>query len=145
MNLFLDTTAIIKLIVDESGSDIAAETWDAAEDVSACLLAYPESCAALAAARRGRRLTPARYGQAKVSFEQLWKTIFVVGVDEDAARRAGDLAESHGLRGYDAVHLASALALDDDQIVIATWDVDLWKAARREHLAVTPFEVPAGR
>lgn len=40
---------------------------------------------------------------------------------------AGDLAEQHGLRGYDAVHLATALAAGVDAMVTA--DADLLRAA----------------
>jgi len=41
--------------------------------------------------------------------------------------RAGDLAEQLALRGYDAVHLATALAAEAD--IIVTADVDLIRAA----------------
>lgn len=45
------------------------------------------------------------------------------------ARSASALAERHGLRGYDAVHLAAALSLDDPELVVATWDRALHRAA----------------
>ncbi len=46
-------------------------------------------------------------------FEAIQDELFLVGVDTVLAREAGDLAEGLGLRGYDAVHLASALALGE--------------------------------
>ena len=56
--LYLDTSALIKLIVAEDGSDVAAELWNSYP--AACgVLAYPEARAALAAARRARRRPPA--------------------------------------------------------------------------------------
>lgn len=43
---------------------------------------------------------------------------------------AANLAERHGLRGYDAVHLASALEIrDSEPIQMLTWDHDLADAA----------------
>jgi predicted nucleic acid-binding protein len=44
-------------------------------------------------------------------------TMQLIGVDTDLARTAGDLAERHALRGYDAVHLATALSVDDSELV----------------------------
>jgi predicted nucleic acid-binding protein len=62
----------------------------------------------------------------------------VVEVSPEVAADAGELAESHALRGYDAVHLASALAVLDDELLMVTWDDDLATAARREGLTVAP-------
>jgi uncharacterized protein len=53
-----------------------------------------------------------------------------VAIDDPLARHAGDLAAEHGLRGYDAVHLACALHLKGDDILLATWDSALNAAAR---------------
>ena len=57
---------------------------------------------------------------------------------DEVVRHAGDLAERHALRGYDAVHLASALAAAADDAVLVTWDDDLGRAARAEGLAIVP-------
>jgi predicted nucleic acid-binding protein len=62
--------------------------------------------------------------------------VISVGVDDQLARGAGKLAEDLGLRGYDAVHLATALGLGDDDSVVVTWDEDLRRAAERVGLAV---------
>jgi predicted nucleic acid-binding protein len=53
-----------------------------------------------------------------------------IAIDEPLARHAGDLAAEHALRGYDAVHLACALQLRGDDILLATWDDALNAAAR---------------
>jgi predicted nucleic acid-binding protein len=58
-----------------------------------------------------------------------------VGVDDALAHDAGELAEALALRGYDAVHLASALALGDEEVALITWDGDLSSAAERMGLA----------
>jgi predicted nucleic acid-binding protein len=64
----------------------------------------------------------------------------VIGLDDTLARAAGALAERHGLRGYDAVHLASASAIDDPDLVIATWDRDLAAAASATNRTVVPAQ-----
>jgi uncharacterized protein len=45
-------------------------------------------------------------------------------------RHAGHLARAHALRGADAVHLASALAIGDPELIIAVWDLRLHAGAR---------------
>jgi predicted nucleic acid-binding protein len=61
----------------------------------------------------------------------------LVGIDGPLARHAGELAEELELRGYDAVHLASALALGISTTLV-TWDEDLKRAAAYIGCAVAP-------
>ena len=65
--------------------------------------------------------------------EDHWDEIDTVEVTDDLVRFAGDLADRRALRGYDAVHLASALILGDE-VVMATWDRELSDAASEEGL-----------
>jgi uncharacterized protein len=125
------------LIVVEDGSDVAGELWDSYPAASS-VLAYPEARAALAAARRARRLTARGHARAVGELDALNAELVIVGVDEALAQRAGELADERALRGYDAVHLASALALGAGETVVVTWDRDLNTAAAGAGLAVAP-------
>lgn len=60
-----------------------------------------------------------------------------MGVDEALVRRAGELADEVALRGYDAVHLASAASLGPATSLVS-WDDDLRRAAERTGLAIAP-------
>jgi predicted nucleic acid-binding protein len=111
--------------------------WNSHHPVAVGVLAYPEARAALAAARRASRLTLAGYRTALTDFEALHGTTLIVGIDDSLARRAGDLAAEHQLRGHDAVHLASALRLGGQTTVI-TWDLRLQQAGITAGLAVAP-------
>ena len=62
----------------------------------------------------------------------------LIGVDWALARHAGEIAERHALRGYDAVHLATALSSQDPELVLVTWDRDLAGAAATTGIAVIP-------
>jgi len=62
----------------------------------------------------------------------------IVGVDEALAQHAGEIADERPLRGYDAVHLESALALGPGETILVTWDRDLSNAAVAVGLAVAP-------
>lgn len=130
----------MKLVVIEDGSELAAELWGSAYPAASSILAYPEGRAALAAARRLDRLGKEEHREALAVFEQLYGELVTVGVDQELAARAGEHAESLGLRGYDAVHLATALELGDPEVVLVTWDRDLSRAAERVGLGVAGLD-----
>lgn len=124
---------------DEPGSDIAAELWDRADVVASNQLIYPEAHAAAAAAHRGGRIDARTLRSAVRSIDDLCEELDVIGLDVVLARAAGELAERHALRAYDAVHLASAIAIEDPDLVMATWDRDL-AAATAQHRTVVPAQ-----
>ncbi len=128
----------MKLVFDESGSDLAAELWDRADVVASSQLVYPEARAAAAAARRGDRIDSRTLRRAVQRIDGLCAELDLIGVDLDLARAAGGLAEAHGLRGYDAVHLASALSIGAEPLLLATWDGDLARAAVALGRSVSP-------
>jgi predicted nucleic acid-binding protein len=115
---------------------LAAELWDSAYPAVSSILSYPEGRAALAAARRRDRLGGEEHAQALETFEELQADLITVGVDQDLASRAGGHAEDLGLRGYDAVHLATALELGDEEVVLVTWDRELARATERVGLGL---------
>ena len=123
---------------DEPGSELAAELWDRAESVVSSQLVYPEARAAAAAAHRRRRITSTTLRRAVDRIDELCTEFDVIGLDPDLAHSAGDLAEAHGLRGYDAVHLATALSVESDSMLLATWDGDLARAALTAGCSVSP-------
>jgi len=74
--------------------------------------------------------------------EALWADVEVVEITPQVAQAAGDAAEQQGLRGYDAVHLVSALHTSADVLVCA--DTDLLRAAHACGLAVGDAGSSAG-
>lgn len=128
----------MKLVVAEQGSDVADELWAAADLRIASHLVYPEARAALAAASRAGRIDRRGLRRAVSDLEAATSSMLLVGVDAALAREAGRLAEEHALRGYDAVHLATALSGQDHELVVVTWDRDLAGAALRCGLPVAP-------
>lgn len=115
---------------------MAAKLWGSAYPAASSILAYPEGRAALVAARHMGRLGKAAHEKALVAFEELYAGLVTIGVDRELARSAGEHAEHLGLRGYDAVHLATALELGDEEVVLVTWDGDLARAAERVGLGI---------
>ncbi|WP_299035208.1 type II toxin-antitoxin system VapC family toxin [uncultured Pseudokineococcus sp.] len=136
--VYLDSSALVKLVVDEDGSDLAAAVWDGADAVVSSRLAGPEVRAALAAAHRGHRLDDAGWTSAAGEWARLAGGLRMVELTSEVAEHAGDLAVEHGLRGADAVHLASALVVASPELVVAVWDARLAVGARAAGLRVVP-------
>jgi uncharacterized protein len=133
---YLDTSAVVPLLVAEPGSARAASLWDGADRVVSVRLVYPETRAALGQAERLGRLTARQLRDAVTAFDSLFEAIDIVEVDDALARRAGELAEVRQLRGYDAVHLAAADRVRDPNVVVVAGDGTLLDAATAEGMTV---------
>lgn len=136
--VYFDSSAFVKLLVEEDGSDLAATLWDGCDAAVASRLAYPEVCAALAAAARNHRLLADELQRAQTLWEQFWAATRAVELTDQVADLAGTLAARHALRGADAVHLASAQALNIDDMIFAAWDERLRTGAGDIGFRVAP-------
>jgi len=132
---YIDTSSLLKLLIDEDGSDRVELIWDTADTLASVALIVVESRAALATARRGRRLSISQHQRAVDEVTALIDEISIVEVTEDLLEHAAQLAEEESLRGYDAVHLAAALAVE--ATVLSSADTDLCDAAERRGLHVS--------
>lgn len=141
MITYVDTSTLMKLVIDEPGSERASEIWDASDSLVSVSLLIVEARAALAAAQRGGRITLAEHRRAKTMLAGLIGQLDLVTVSDELLEAAGELAEREALRAYDAVHLAAALRVNADAVTSA--DVDLSAAALRRGLHVaSPTEGP---
>ncbi len=137
MIAYFDTSAVVPLLVAEAGSARAATLWDEADRVVSTRLVYPEGRAALAQAQRLGRLTLRQLRAAVLELKARHQELDLVELDDVLGRRAGHLAELHGLRGYDAVHLAAADRVRDPELVVVTGDRPLLTAAAAEGMATS--------
>jgi len=128
----------LKLLLDEDGSEAAARLWADADDVHSCRLTYVEVRAALAAAGRDGRLEESTLSRARTELDGRWASLWISELDRTLAQAAGEVAEHYGLRTVDAIQLASALDLDAEGLVLATWDRRLRAAAVAAGVAVAP-------
>ncbi len=146
MILYLDTSALIKRYVTEPGADLVAQAIARAEVVGSSVVCRAEMAAALAKAVRMNALPAASAAAALRVFRSEWPRLVRVQASEAVIAQADSLAWELGLRGYDAVHLASALRLRDAlgvDIAFATFDRRLWQAAGEQGLAGFPDDLPA--
>ena len=139
--LYLDTSALVKQYVQESGSREVQRLIKSADHSGTSLITRSEMAAALARAVR-MKIFPA--GEAEAAWNQFlgeWSTLSRLNVSKQIVDRAAALAWEFPLRGYDAVHLASAVLWQETletQITLATFDRELWSAGSLAGLTVWP-------
>lgn len=131
MIVYGDTSGLVKLVIDEIGSDQMDSLYSRADIVAAARIAYAELRAALAALARAGRIARSQLPRVRQEAEEVWNGVSPIEVDSSLVQRAGDLAEEHYLRGYDAVHLAALQRLGEPGgCLLASWDSELRRAAR---------------
>lgn len=139
MITYVDTSTLLKRLLAEDGSDEADVIWDAADVLVSAATVVVEARAALAAAQRGGRLTAAELSDAKAELADLFEELAFVEITAELIADAAEIAEAEALRGYGAVHLAAALAIEAN--VLTSADSALCNAAERRGLYVAnPLE-----
>ncbi len=139
MILYLDTSSLLKLFIGEPDSDAVRTLVNGAESSVTSRVAYAESRAALARAKSQQRLDDTSYIAALREFENRWDSMMVIELTGPNTRHAGDLAERHLLRGFDAIHLAAALVVRSrapGPTAFSSADSQLRAAALKEGLRV---------
>lgn len=132
-----DTSAVIPLLIEEPGTARAGRIWDAAEHVTSVRLVEAEARAALAQAVRLGRLASEDLATTIDALEGLYRQLDLLEIDDTLVRRAGDLAQRHALRGYDAIHLAAAERVLSGTSILVAGDRDVCTAAGLLGMAVT--------
>ncbi|MSQ51291.1 MAG: PIN domain-containing protein [Betaproteobacteria bacterium] len=141
MIVYLDASAIVKRYVAEPGSAEVEALIGEAHAVGTAVVSRAEVSAALGKAARVGLVTREAARKALQAFTSDWQHLIRLQVGEPLTARAAALAWEHGLRGYDAVHLATALIwreMLDEAVTVATYDRELWRASRVSGLASWP-------
>lgn len=125
---YFDTSALVPLAIEESSTEYCNWLWNDADTLVSSTLAYVELHAALAQATRQRRLTDSGRLQSIDTFEARWEDILRIPPSDDLLRIAAQLSAQHALRGYDAVHCATAVAAASNDFVAVSGDRDLLRA-----------------
>ena len=137
----MDASALVKRYVTERGSAETIELTTTADVVATSLVSRAEVAAALAKAVRSGLLSDDEARRAQRIFAGEWPDLARIPLTEALVARAETLAWDHALRGYDAVQPASALTWQESvgaDIVVATFDTQLWKAARQAGMKAWP-------
>ncbi len=127
--LYLDSSALIKRYLKEEGSNEVLAAMAAEAAWCSCRVAFVETARAV-----GRSVGSGAVDDVEVD----WCDFDIVEVDRELTERAAELAISSGLRSLDALHLAAALTLPRGELIFATWDARLHRAAREHGLRTLP-------
>lgn len=137
MKVYLDTSGLVKLWIDEEHSDRVRAVVRSASELGSSVVAHAELGATLARLEREQHLTSEEREGILADFRARWVRMHRIGVGPQLARRGADLARAHSLRGFDAVHLAAALTLRErlGPLTFVCFDKGLIRAAEAEGFA----------
>ena len=141
MILYLDTSALVKRYVRESGSEEVSVLIEQAEVIGSSLLTQVEMASALSKAVRLKWVDADPADRAWRDFMSHWQSVARLSMTPVVAQRASRLAWEHGMRAYDAAHLAAALIWQESlesPVTLASYDRELWSAAQKEGMAAWP-------
>lgn len=139
MIIYVDTSALIKKYVREQGSDKVKDAWNKAMMIGVSMVAFAEFCAALNRKLRENTLSQIEYVTAFNDFKADWHALVRIEVTEHLNAHIERLTTQYPLRGFDAVHLASALYFQEFETEIISFlcaDDRLNNAAQQEGLNV---------
>jgi predicted nucleic acid-binding protein len=132
--LYLDTSSLVKIYINETGTPEVLSLLEQATLVATSQVAYPEARAAFARRRREGVLRPRDFTTSKRAFEADWPSYAAVEATPALCHEAGDLAERYRLRGFDSIHLASfqeiVRSAGTTEVVFSSFDDRLNRAAR---------------
>jgi len=145
MNLYLDSSALVKRYLVETGSSEVVRMMAEAKRKGTVAISRAEVIAALAKAVRMGALTQEEAESAREVFQREWRRLGRFRITDLVLEMACDLAWKLGLRGYDSVQLAAAAlwqATDNEPVVMITFDGRLWEAAASIGLKPYPKTSP---
>jgi predicted nucleic acid-binding protein len=134
MTVYLDSSSLVKLYVEQVGSDEVRHDLADARAAATSLVAYAEARAAFARLRREGDITAGAFRALKRDFDGDWPEYLVIPLTFDLCRDAGELAERYDLRGFDSIHLATFLDLaskNHSEVRFSSFDRRLNGAATR--------------
>ncbi len=138
MNSYLDTSALVKLVLDEPGSAVVERLWRASDHVTASCIGHVELGAAVAAACRAGGVPAIAAAVARRSADTVWQQVAAVDLDRETLAVAVELTSRRGLSAADAIHLAAALRARIGETVFVSFDRRLREAAAAEGFRVLP-------
>jgi predicted nucleic acid-binding protein len=119
MRIFFDSSAFAKRYVREEGSDAVLLWCDQATELCLSGIALPEIISAFCRLQREKLITPLQYRHLKTMLMADIADASICDLTPEVLRSTIVTLENNVLRGMDAIHIGSALALKADLFVSA--------------------------
>ncbi len=142
MLIYLDSSVFIKKYFKEIGSDHIIEIWNDAEYLAISQVGYSEILGAIHKKQKMDRFSDKIKKQISKNFKDDWESMIKVSADQKLNSELSRLHDKHLLRGFDAIHLATAILLAkkiEMDIEFLTADSNLQSAAQKEKLDIGNF------
>lgn len=140
MILYLGSSSLIKLFVEDTDSKTLRQWVSEAEIIATCRIAYTETVAALDMRFKKGDISAKDYNRVSEAFSRDWNTIAVIDFDD---LDAGRLVKKYGLSRLDAIHLSAARKIvstgNNVNVAFSSVSKNLCKAAGSEGLRVLPL------
>ena len=147
MILYLDTSALLKRYFKEPHSNELVSKWKKAAQIVTSSVAYAETTAALYRKKREAGLSNKVFNKLFNLFHLDWETFIRVEVNDNLNETIHKVVAKYPLRGFDAIHLASAIITHErinDTFLFACFDQKLIDVAQMEGLAIFPASPSPG-
>jgi len=141
MILYLDTSALVKKYFKEKNSSEVITAWKSSLGIATSAVAFAELLAAVYRKASEKRVKKFYIETVVSLFQEDWSTFIVVEVDNRLNETIHKVIAKHGLRGFDAIHLAAALTIGaavKNNFLFACYDERLRRAAQAEGLETLP-------
>lgn len=135
MILYLDTSALVKRYFEEPYSNEVAEKWQEADEIATSSVAYAEAIASFHRKSRAAALDPEILENISRNLRTDWQTLIRIQVTDELNAYIDKAPAAHPLRGFDAIHLASAMILHErlkESLLFICFDQRLIQAAKSE-------------
>lgn len=139
MILYLDTSALVKLYFQEIFTAEVVAKCEAAQAVATSSVAYAETLSAIYRKKRESDIDDATVSKLVQKFQSEWNGLVRVRVNDELNNYLDTVFEKYLLRGFDAIHLASALAIHEqfpEGLFFGCFDERLNAAAREAGLPI---------
>lgn len=143
MIVYLDTSALVKRYFKEEYSAEVINYWADAEEIITSCVTYVEAMASFWRKKREGLTPEGLIREVSGLFKRDWESFIRVEVNEDLNEYVDLLIERHPLRGFDAIHLASAKVVHDslqENFIFLCFDQRLASAAYEEGLNIVRCE-----
>ena len=145
MILYLDTSALVKRYFKEPYSDEVIAKWQEATEIVTSSVAYAETLAAIHRKKRESALKEDLVNKIAADLRDDWNSFIRIQVNDELNKYIDKAINGHPLRGFDAIHLASAMIMNEtlpDNLLFACFDQALTQAAIQEGIQSFPASKP---